>query len=48
MELRNAISNLIYSGDMQSGLNQIVLSHLCMEKKIKNQKLLFLGEKIFL
>lgn len=31
---------------MQSGLDQIVLSHLYMEKKI--QKLLFLGEKIFL
>lgn len=32
---------------MQSGLDQIVLSHLYMEKK-KIQKLLFLGEKIFL
>lgn len=34
---------------MQSGLNQIVLSHLYMEKnKNKTQKLLFLGQKIFL
>lgn len=33
MGLSSAIPNLIYSGDMQSGLNQIVLSHLCMDKK---------------
>lgn len=33
MELSSAIPNVIYSGDMESGLNQIVLSHLCMEKE---------------
>lgn len=49
MGLRSAIWNLIFSDNMQSGLNQIVLSHLFMgKKKFKNQKLLFLGEKIFL